>query len=79
MPVQSSDLDNWFSYHAPVGDQAERYGKIRDAAYAFAETILRNTPNCADQTAAFRMLRETVMMANAAIACNEVVSEGRLL
>ena len=66
-----TDLDNWFSYHAPKGDQADRYTQIRAKAKEFAFLILDLTPGCADQTAALRHLRETVYSANAAIACNE--------
>ena len=35
-----------------------------------AETIVLNTPASADQTAAIRLIREAVMTANAAIACD---------
>ena len=62
-------IDNWFSYHAPQGDQAERYGRIREAGAAFARVIEAETPASADQTAAIRKVREAVMTANAAIAC----------
>lgn len=65
------DLNNLFTYHAPKGDQAERYGKIREAGKAFAQVILDCTPASADQSAAIRQVREAVMTANAAIACNE--------
>jgi hypothetical protein len=63
-------LDNWFRHHPPVGDQAERYIEIRDAAKVFAECIVKNTPASPDQTAAIRKLRECVMTANASIACH---------
>jgi len=66
-----ADLANWFTYHAPFGDQAERYGKIREAAREFAAVVLAATPACADQTACLRMIREAVMAANQTIACNE--------
>lgn len=66
-----ADLENWFSYHSPKGNQAERYTKIRDKAREFAELIVQLTPSCADQTAAIRKLRETVMAVNLTIACNE--------
>jgi hypothetical protein len=69
--ITKSTLDNWFQYHPPKGDQQERYIKIRDKAKEFAELILNCTPSCADQTAAFRKLRETVMAVNLTIACNE--------
>lgn len=69
--MTEKDLVNLFTYHPPKGDQAERYQKIRDAAHSFAKVIVSETPPSADQTAAIRKLRETVMTANAAIACNE--------
>ena len=62
------DLDNIFGYHAPKGDQPERYKRIREGALQFAHTIVENTPESADQTAAIRKLSECAMTANAAIA-----------
>jgi alkanesulfonate monooxygenase SsuD/methylene tetrahydromethanopterin reductase-like flavin-dependent oxidoreductase (luciferase family) len=64
-------IDNWFRYHAPKGDQQERYARIRAAAKEFAKILAECTPPSADQTVAIRKLRECVMVANAAIACNE--------
>ena len=64
-------LGDIFSYHSPKNDQAERYGKIRNAAKAFAYVIDELVPNSADKSAAIRKLRECVMTANAAIAINE--------
>ena len=69
MPINDSDLENWFQYHAPTSEQQERYIKIRNAARMFAQLLVDNTPASADQTAAIRKLRECVMTANAAIAC----------
>lgn len=66
-----ADIDNWFTYHAPKGDQQQRYVAIRDKAKEFAELIMASTPASADQTAALRKLRETVMAVNLTIACNE--------
>lgn len=62
-------LDNWFSYHAPEGEDPKKYEAIRAAGKALAEVIVRNTPASADQAAAVRKVREAVMTANAAIAC----------
>lgn len=62
-------LDNWFRYHKPEGDDPEKYIAIREAGKAFAEVIVGNTPPSADQSAAIRKVREAVMTANAAIAC----------
>lgn len=68
--ISDYELDNWFQYHAPKGDQAERYEKIRAAGKVFATVIRDLTPICADQTAAIRLIRNAVYTANAAIACD---------
>jgi hypothetical protein len=65
------EIENWFMYHSPVGDQAARYSLIRDTAKTLAYVIRDCTPKSADQTAALRKLREAVMTANAAIACSK--------
>lgn len=62
------EIENVFSYHAPTGDQPARYEAIRAAAKSFALVLVANTPKSADQTAAIRKLRESVMTANASIA-----------
>lgn len=64
-----ADIDNWFTYHAPVGDQPDRYVAIREAGKHLAMAIVAHTPSCADQSAAIRKVREACMTANAAIAC----------
>jgi hypothetical protein len=69
--MTSEEINNLFTYHAPKGDQTERYNKIREKAKELALVIVENTPAYADQSAAIRKLRESVMTANAAIACNE--------
>lgn len=61
-------IDDVFTYHSPNADQIEKYAAIRASARALAATIVANTPGCADQTAALRLLRECVMTANAAVA-----------
>ena len=65
------ELDNIFTYHAPKGGQTERYEVIREAGKELARVIITTTPECADQSAAIRKIREAVMTANAAIAINE--------
>ena len=62
-------LTNWFSYHPPIADQAERYERLRAAGKAFAETIVALCPQSADRNAALRKVREAVYDANASIAC----------
>ncbi len=70
-PIDKSDLFNWFSYHAPMPGQNQRYELIRTEARRLAEIILENSPPSPEQTVAIRRLREAIMYANAAIACNE--------
>lgn len=69
--ITDTDINNWFTYHSPSGNQPERYKIIRDKAKELAMVILENTPASADQTVAIRKLRECVMTANASIACEE--------
>ena len=69
--LSEEQLKNEFTYHSPKENQPERYQLIRDKALELALVIFHNTPSCADQTAAIRKLRECVMTANSAIACNE--------
>ncbi len=57
-----------FEYHSPNPLQIEKYAKIRAKALELAEVIIAETPACADQAAAIRLLRESVMTANASIA-----------
>lgn len=72
MAITILHLDRWFTYHPPIPGQAEAYQAIRDAARAFAQVIVDRTPPSPDQTTAIRKVREAVMTANAAIACEGV-------
>jgi hypothetical protein len=60
-----------FASQVPTSEDIERYRKIRDAARVFARAVYKETPICADQTAAIRKIREAVMTANAAIALSK--------
>ncbi len=62
---------NRFSYHAPHGDQNERYINIRTRALSFALHIAKTTPSSREQSLALTALEEVVFWANAAIARNE--------
>jgi hypothetical protein len=62
------DINNIFTYHSPTPEQIPKYEAIRAKAKELGQVIVDNTPACADQTAAIRLLREAVMTANAAIA-----------
>jgi hypothetical protein len=62
-----------FTYHAPVGDQAERYSKINAVSAGLAGTIMYNCPESPERTLAIRCLQEARMWANSSIAINEGV------
>ena len=67
--ITQADLDNWFTYHSPRVGHPERYRKIRAKAKELAEVIMECAPASPDQTVAIRKVREAVMIANQAIAC----------
>lgn len=65
------DLDNIFTYHAPRGDQPERYEKIRAEALDLAKFLVASCPESRERTHAITHLQCAVFWANAAIARNE--------
>lgn len=69
-PTRES-LANRFQYHAPKGDQAERYERIRQSIFAAALVCVELTPCSPEQTRALNALDEAMMLFNAAIARNE--------
>lgn len=70
-PGGNLDLNNLFTYHPPHGDQVERFALIRDAGFQLATIVAQNTPGSVERSTALAKIREAVMWANAAIACNE--------
>jgi hypothetical protein len=64
-----------FSHHAPSPEKLAHYEAIHAGALKFAEIILANTPRSSDQSTALRLLRESAMMANAAIALEGKLSK----
>ena len=69
--MTEKELENRFTYHAPHGDQAERYGQLREAALVFARFACTLTPESREQTRAVNKVDEAVALFNAAIARNE--------
>ena len=65
------NLNNIYTYHAPKGDQQERYEDIREKARELAELIERCCPVSREKSLAHTKLEEAVMWANASIARNE--------
>lgn len=69
MGVNLENAREVFTYHAPTSPAVRAsYERIRSAGYALALAILEEVPDCADQQAAIRMVREATMTANAGIA-----------
>jgi hypothetical protein len=66
--MSPAELDKFFTYHPPKGDQPDRYAEIRANALHMARVINENCPDGPDKSAAIRKLRECVMTANASIA-----------
>lgn len=65
------NLNNIYTYHAPKGDQQERYEDIREKARELAELIERCCPDSREKSLVHTKLEEAVMWANASIARNE--------
>lgn len=63
-----AQIEAWFTYHAPNAEQQKRYQDLRTQAKCMAICIYNCTRPGPDQSAAFRLLRECVMTANASIA-----------
>lgn len=65
-------VNNDFVYHAPFGDQLQRYADLREAGRLLAIKIVESTPISREQSLALTNLEQAIMFANAAIARNEV-------
>lgn len=70
-PGGSLDIDNLFTYHPPHGDQVDRYQQLREAGRQLALQLAELVPGSVERSTALSRLRECIMWANAAIACNE--------
>lgn len=66
-----AELDNLFSYHAPQGDQVDRYAAIRAQAKQLARLIMALSADSEERRQALFAVRAAVMWANAGIACRE--------
>jgi hypothetical protein len=62
------DPDYVFAHHDATPELVAQHEKVHAGAKRFAEIILANAPQSSDRNAALRLLRESAMMANAAIA-----------
>jgi len=60
-----------FTYHAPKGDQQDRYISLRNDAGRLAEQFLRLCPKSRERSLALTNLEQAIFWANASIARNE--------
>ena len=67
----NSQLENNFKYHAPKGNQTERYVALRNKAKELAHMIDELCPNSREKSLAQTNLEQASMWANASIARNE--------
>ncbi len=72
MAYSNFDPDYVFSHHIASPEQRAHYDAIHTGAKEFARVLLAHVPECTDRDTAFRLLRESSM-----IACAAVALEGR--
>lgn len=66
-----ADLYRRFTYHAPHGDQAQRYERLRAEFRILAIVLSENCPKSRELSVALTHLDSAMFNANAAIARNE--------
>lgn len=69
--IAAEELARRFTYHAPRGDQPERYEKLRQSTKALAERFVASCPASRELDLAIEHLETAVFWANAAIARGE--------
>lgn len=67
----SPELENRYMYHAPKGNQTERYYTLRNKAKELAHMLDELCPNSREKSLAHTNLEQAIMWANASIARNE--------
>jgi hypothetical protein len=66
--IERDELEHRFTHHPPVGDQKDRYERIRAAGKEFAKVVLEATNDSREQSLAVTHIEDAVMWANAAVA-----------
>ena len=67
------DPEYVFSHHHATAEKLASYAAIHDAAKHFAKALHDHVPACDDRSAALQYLRESAM-----IACAAIALDGRL-
>ena len=65
--MMNDEIDWLFEYHAPTADQIFAMKQIRTDAKTLAHSINICCPESGDKSAAIRLLRQCVQIANASI------------
>ena len=66
--MDTKDLKNRFTYHAPKGNQTTLYQMLRQEGLALAYSIDNACPEGREKALAITKLEEAIFWANAAIA-----------
>ena len=73
--MRNYDLDNIYTYHAPVGNQQQHYEYLRLFARGLAQEILDRVPESRERSVALTNLETALFWANAGIARNKPQSD----
>lgn len=69
--TSDEQLDRWCAHHAPGSPAVvAAHEQIRKAARAMMTAVQEVVPEGPDKTVVFRAVRDAMLLANAAIACN---------
>lgn len=71
--ISPDELQNRFTYHAPQGNDVDKYQMIRNIGLSFATVINELVPDSREKALAITKLEEVVFWANAGIARNKNV------
>ncbi len=66
--MDQKDIDNRFTYHAPMESQIKTYQDVRNIAKEFAMFLNESCPESREKSLAVTRLEEVVFWANASIA-----------
>jgi hypothetical protein len=69
--IVMTDLARRYNYHAPKGNQAQRYGEIRQECFKLAVFLTARCPTSRELSLALTNLDQVMFNANAAIARGE--------
>lgn len=74
--TSEAQIEDWFKSHTASLDQLNDMHSVRIAARIFAGTVNSLVPRGPDKSAAFRLIREAMMTANAGIMIPSFTTEG---